>query len=321
VPFDREITVFWVCEELKTPEYSRWYEVESEPKTFTMVVTRQQARFRRLDNGRKYTFKVTARNQIGRATSVSSAACVPDDVRTKEQYGRDKKAMACEAKELLLRRRKEERSRKTNKLVQDQERRRKQQEKKDERAIKVQRKKVLKAAQKKEQKERQRRKKKEAQQADKKKKMEEQRNKVMQNKRRMSVLAKDRINQMDGKVAMNRGAKNANRMDLSAFGKKKKTKTKRKKEKVKEAKEKKPKMSGTSLLGQDEIKQLSRERKDSDSKRRASRKKKRGQGVGGPAGFGSGDEALSPRQSRKKSKNGKKKSSKKKNSKVEPQID
>merc|ERR1712176_1380189 len=107
--------------------------------------------------------------------------------------------------------------------------------------------------------------------------MEEQRNKVMQNKRRMSVLAKDRINQMNGKVAMNRGA---NRMDLSAFGKKKKTKTKRKKKEVKEVKEK-PKMSGTSLLGQDEIKQLSRERKDSDAKRRASRKKKRGQGVGG----------------------------------------
>ena len=46
--FDKEITVFWVCEELKTPEYSGWYEVESDPPTFTMVVTRSQARFRRL---------------------------------------------------------------------------------------------------------------------------------------------------------------------------------------------------------------------------------------------------------------------------------
>jgi len=318
VPFDREITVFWVCEELKTPEYSGWYEVESEPKTFTMVVTRQQARFRRLDNGRKYTFRVTAHNQVGKATSAASLPCIPDDDINKEQYGRNKKAMACETKELLLKRRKEERNRRTNKLVQDQERRRKQQEKKDAKANKMQRKKVLKAAQKKEQKERARRRKKEAQQADKKRKMEEQRAKVMQNKRRMSVLAKERINQMDAKMPLRKGGKNANRMDLSAFGKKKKTKKKAKvkspKDEAKEKEVKKPKQSGTSLLAQDEIERLTRERNSSDAKRRSRKKKK----VDGPSGIGSGDEATSPRKSRKKSKNGRKKSTKKK---VESQVD
>merc|ERR1712228_1019264 len=118
VPYDREITVFWVCEELKTPEYSGWYEVESEPPTFTMVVTRQQARFRRLDNGRKYTFKVTAVNQVGKATSDVSNACIPDDEVSKESYLRKKKAIACEVKEILLKIRKQQKKDKTRqKLV------------------------------------------------------------------------------------------------------------------------------------------------------------------------------------------------------------
>eukprot|EP00483_Globobulimina_turgida_P013672 UN13698 len=102
VPFDKEITVFWVCEELKTPEYSGWYEVESDPATFTMVVTRQQARFRRLDNGRKYTFKVTAVNQVGKATSEVSKPCIADDDITRDSYLRKKKYIACEVKEILL---------------------------------------------------------------------------------------------------------------------------------------------------------------------------------------------------------------------------
>merc|ERR1711971_59916 len=124
----------------------------------------------------------------------------------------------------------------------------------------------------------------------------------MGNKRRMSVLAKERINQMDAKMPLRKGGKNANRMDLSAFGKKKKTKRKKKKEEKKEEmeeKERKPKQSGTSLLAQDEIEKLTRERTASDAKRRSRKKKK--------VELGSGDEAMSPRKSRKKSRNGKKK--------------
>merc|ERR1712154_750776 len=100
--------------ELKTPEYSGWYEVESDPPTFTMVVTRQQARFRRLDNGRKYIFKVTAVNQVGKTTSEWSTYCIPDDDIKKESYLRKKKAIACDLKEVLLKKRKEHKKKKAH---------------------------------------------------------------------------------------------------------------------------------------------------------------------------------------------------------------
>merc|ERR1712113_925307 len=131
VPYDKEITVFWVCEELKTPEYSGWYEVESDPPTFTMVVTRQQARFRRLTNGRNYTFKVTAVNQVGKSESEISAPCHPDEGITKEAYGLKKKRIACKMKEKLLEQRKEQKQKKIRQQAQRHDSKRKKQVKKD----------------------------------------------------------------------------------------------------------------------------------------------------------------------------------------------
>lgn len=107
VPFNHEITVYWVCEELNTPEYSGWYEVESDPPTFTMVVTRQQVRFKRLTNGKNYTFTVSAVNQIGKQTSFPSIPCMPDDSIHKKEYARLKKSIACEVRELGIKKRNE----------------------------------------------------------------------------------------------------------------------------------------------------------------------------------------------------------------------
>merc|ERR1712113_1019009 len=143
VPYDKEITVFWVCEELKTPEYSGWYEVESDPPTFTMVVTRQQARFRRLDNGRKYTFKVTAVNQVGKSESDKSSACIPDDEITKDLYARKKKAIACEVKEILLKIRKQQKKDKTEQKLVALETKRKKERQKEKKAKEKARHRVL----------------------------------------------------------------------------------------------------------------------------------------------------------------------------------
>ena len=323
VAFDREITVFWVCEELKTPEYSGWYEVESDPPTFTMVVTRQQARFRRLVNGKNYTFKVTAVNQVGKATSSASEKCRPDEDVAKSEYKRLKRSVATMAKDKLLQIRKDQKQLRTRHQVMAQQNKRKKRMQKDEKAGKVERDRVLRAERKKKRQQEKQRRKEEKERLARKKKMDEQRNRVMQNKRRMSVLAKERINKMDAKIGP-RAARNANKMDLSMFGKKKRHKTKKKKQnedkdiaKKKELNSSKsaksPKQSGKSLLDQNEILQLNRERQASEHRR--SKKKKKANKVEPPK---------TPQKSKKngnqKNKKNKKKSSRKK-TESEPVMD
>ena len=123
VEYDKEITVFWVCEELKTPEYSGRYEVESDPPTFTMVVARSPARFRRLTNGNKYKFQVNAVHQVGKATSEWSKHAIPDDEIPKEQYLRNKKRIVCE-KGTAEQKKKEEQERQQKKKKMEEQRQR-----------------------------------------------------------------------------------------------------------------------------------------------------------------------------------------------------
>merc|ERR1712228_989976 len=234
VPYDREITVFWVCEELKTPEYSGWYEVESEPPTFTMVVTRQQARFRRLDNGRKYTFKVTAVNQVGKATSDVSNACIPDDEVSKESYLRKKKAIACEVKEILLKIRKQQKKDKTRqKLVKLKKTQNKQNKREKEMGKKAYNKILAKQQKQKKQKESLKRRE-EKERLLKKQKMDEQRKRVMGNKRRMSILAKERINNLDSKFSTRNKGKNMNTASAMMLGKRKRANATKQKKKKKQ---------------------------------------------------------------------------------------
>merc|ERR1712129_577160 len=261
VPFDKEITVFWVCEELKTPEYSGWYEVESEPPTFTMVVTRQQARFRRLDNGRKYTFRVTAVNQVGKAMSDVSAACIPDDDIGKELYLRKKKAIACEVKEILLKIRKEQKKAKTaKKLVILKKTQIKQSKREKEANAKAYNKIVAKKQRQQRQKDALKRRE-EKDRLLKKKKMAEQRARVMTNKRRMSILAKERINNLDGQLGRRNKGKNMNTasamMMSGGGGSKRKKKIKKK---------------GPALLPQNEIKKANKQRKSASAKRKSKSK-------------------------------------------------
>eukprot|EP01083_Nonionella_stella_P238569 835889_1 len=77
IPTNGEITVFWICEDLNKPEYSGWFEVESDPNTFTLVVKRQEATFKRLDSAQEYTFTVKAVNNVGHAVSNISEPCMP----------------------------------------------------------------------------------------------------------------------------------------------------------------------------------------------------------------------------------------------------
>jgi len=284
VPFDREITVFWVCEELKTPEYSGWYEVESDPPTFTMVVTRQQARFRRLDNGRKYIFKVTAVNQVGKTTSEWSTHCIPDDDIKKESYLRKKKAIACDLKEVLLKKRKEHKKKKAHDKLAQLKKTKKDKTKKDKKAEKEAYNKIIAKKQKKRKQHESKKKKEEMERLQKKKKMEEQRKKVMQNKRRMSFLAREKISRMESKFGVRNKGKNTNTALSMMNGKKnKKRKVPTNKppkvpmpnvEKLKIDKLKKPesikKGSGTPLLPDNEIKKLTKLR-DRDEKKRLSK--------------------------------------------------
>ena len=178
VPFDKEITVFWVCEELKTPEYSGWYEVESVPPTFTMVVTRQQARFKRLTNGKKYTFKVTAVNQVGKSSSEMSAPCRPEEDISREQYSLKKKRIACKMKEILLELRKQQKIDRISKQARIQKEKTRTQRDRDKIRDKEQYNKILKHEQKKKRAAEKRKRKKEKEQEEKRKKMEEQRQRV-----------------------------------------------------------------------------------------------------------------------------------------------
>jgi len=261
VPYDREISVFWVCEELKTPEYSGWYEVESEPSTFTMVVTRQQARFRRLDNGRKYTFKVTAVNQVGKATSDTSIACVPDDEISKESYARKKKAIACEVKEILLKIRKQQKKDKTRqKLVKLKKTQNKQTKREKEMGKKAYNKILAKQQKQKKQKESLKRRE-EKERLLKKQRMDEQRKRVMTNKRRMSILAKERINNLDSKFSTRNKGKNMNTASAMMLGKRKK-------------KKKKPN-GAAPLIPKNEIAKLNKERQKDEKHRKSANIKKK----------------------------------------------
>merc|ERR1712190_270334 len=168
------------------------------------------ARFRRLDNGRKYTFKVTAVNQVGKATSDISKACIPDDDIGKELYLRKKKAIACEVKEILLKIRKEQKKAKTaRKLVNLKKTQTKQSKREKEANAKAYNKIVAKKQQQQRQKDALKRKE-EKDRLLKKKKMAEQRARVMTNKRRMSILAKERINNLDGQLGRRNKGKNMN---------------------------------------------------------------------------------------------------------------
>eukprot|EP00485_Elphidium_margaritaceum_P004014 CAMPEP_0202687728 /NCGR_PEP_ID=MMETSP1385-20130828/3367_1 /ASSEMBLY_ACC=CAM_ASM_000861 /TAXON_ID=933848 /ORGANISM="Elphidium margaritaceum" /LENGTH=1356 /DNA_ID=CAMNT_0049342569 /DNA_START=13 /DNA_END=4083 /DNA_ORIENTATION=+ len=328
VPFDREITVFWVCEELKTPEYSGWYEVESDPPTFTMVVTRSQARFRRLTNGKKYTFKVTAVNQVGKSESEQSEASVPDDDIAKEQYTRGKKSIAVQLKDKLLQIRKEQKKaaahNKLDKLKATQQKHRQ----KDKKTNKELYNKTIAKQQKKQKAVEKAKKKEEKQRVEKKKQMDEQRQRVMQNKRRMSILAKDRITNLNHKVAATRGGGGNNMNTASAMmGRKKKApkisangkqssnkkpKTDSMKGNKSNKKDKttsspappKQRISGIPLLSPDEINKL-----DSLREKDLKRASKKQNSVS--SGSGSGSDS-SPRKSKKK---------KQKGTKVESTVD
>ena len=290
VPFDREITVFWVCEELKTPVYSGWYEVESEPPTFTMVVTRQQARFRRLDNGRKYTFKVTAVNQVGKATSDISKACIPDDEISKDSYLRQKKAIACEVKEILLKIRKQQKKDKTRQKLVALKKTQNKQNKRDKEANKKAYNKILAKQKKKKKQQEAVRRKEEKERMLKKQKMDEQRKRVMGNKRRMSILAKERINNLDSKFSTRSKGKNMNTASsMLMMGKRKK--------------KKKPKNGATPLIPQSEIAKLTKEREKDEKRKSASGKKKKSKNNGS----GSLSSTSSSKKKKKKSFSKKKK--------------
>jgi len=345
VEYDREITVFWVCEELKTPEYSGWYEVESIPATFTMVVTRSQARFRRLTNGIKYKFVVKAVNQVGESISDESKSAVPDDIITKEQYSLKKKSIACEVKEILLKIRKEQKKQRAHDKLVKLKKAQTKQKQQDKRTNKDTYNKIIAKQEKKKRQQAKQRKKEEKQRQEKKKKMDEQRQRVMQNKRRMSFLAKERINNMNTKYGGRGGGRNMNTA-TAAFGKKKKkkgnntgfgaSKSKSTKKSTNGKKSTKngtngsiklpssqapKKKSGTPLLDMAEIDKLNKQR-EKEEKKRTSKKKKNGKGTNlalssstSGSNSNSSSRGSSPRKSKKKGKG------KKKASKVESTVD
>merc|ERR1712129_665358 len=91
--------------------------------------------------------------------------------------------------------------------------------------------------------------------------MAEQRARVMTNKRRMSILAKERINNLDGQLGRRNKGKNMNTasaMMMSGGGSKKKKKIKKK---------------GSALLPQNEIKKANKQRKSASAKRKSKSKK------------------------------------------------
>eukprot|EP01084_Bolivina_argentea_P070549 128264_1 len=118
VPFNKEITVFWVGEELQAPKYSGYYKIVSEPPTITMTVNTQQTQFTQLINGTKYRFKVSAINKVGESISEISQACIPNAKIAKQSYIKTKKQIALELKEILLQKRKKRKKQKArNKII------------------------------------------------------------------------------------------------------------------------------------------------------------------------------------------------------------
>ena len=196
VPFDGEVTVFWVCEELNQLHYQGWYEVVSEPPTYTMVVSRQQARVRRLVNGTKYKFKVVAVNEVGRSESSWSEEVVPNPGAMKAEYQREKKRIACVMKEMLLEERKKRAKEETSAKVASFElKRREVLHLEEEKARKAVAKKMARKRKREDERMARERKKEEERMA-RKRKMEEQRAKVLANKRRISILSRERVDML-----------------------------------------------------------------------------------------------------------------------------
>jgi len=107
-----EITLFWICEDLKAVEYSGWFEVDCNPGNIRMVVTRPQARFRGLRNDIAYRFQVSSCNDVGRTASEWSDYIAPNTKITKEQYIRDKKNIACDIRENIRKKLKQKKKKK-----------------------------------------------------------------------------------------------------------------------------------------------------------------------------------------------------------------
>eukprot|EP01084_Bolivina_argentea_P132216 233316_1 len=268
VAFNKEITVFWVCEELKTPEYSGWYEVESEPPTFTMVVTRQQARFRRLSNGRKYTFKVTAVNQVGKSSSIQSKACIPDDDISKQEYNRKKKYIACEVKEILLKIRKKQKQQKAHDKIITHNKKKMKQKKRDKEKSDDNYKKIMAKKHKKQKQQESKKRKADKERQAKKMKMDEQRARVLKNKRRMSFLARERVSKMDLKFGVRNKGKNTHTASSMMMTARKPKISKTSKPKT----SKPPRGAASPLLDMNEINKLNKER-ERDEKRSSKLKK------------------------------------------------
>ena len=283
---------------MKTPEYSGWYEVESDPPTFTMVVTRSQARFRRLTNGKKYTFKVTAVNQVGKSESEISKPCVPDDDITAQQYARKKKQIACQVKEILLKIRKEKKKQRAHDKLVKLQKDRTNQRQKDRKQDKATYNKIIAKQEKKKRQQARQRQKEEQARKQKKKKMDEQRKRVMENKRRMSFLAKERINNMNGKITSVRSGRNMNTASAMMGGSKKKKKghkTTSNFGSISKSSRNKPKTNNnnmakraTPLLDASEIEKLSKLREKDEARLSKKHNKK------------NGDKSLSPRKSKRK---------------------
>merc|ERR1712048_219391 len=115
------------------------------------------------------------------------------------------------------------------------------------------------------------------------------------NKRRMSILAKERINNLDGQFGNRNKGKNMNTASAMMMGKRPRSNHTGKKTKTSKSKTAKTaKNGGTALLPKNEIAKANKERKSSSKKRKSKK---------------NGDSALSATPSSSKKK--KKKSSKK----------
>merc|ERR1712173_236502 len=208
--------------------------------------------------------KVTAVNQVGKATSDISTACIPDDDVSKESYLRKKKAIACEVKEILLKIRKQQKQDKTRRKLVTLKKQQNKQNKREKDASKKAYNKIMAKKQKQQRQKEALKRKEEKQRLLKKKKMDEQRARVMTNKRRMSILAKERINNLDGQFGNRNKGKNMNTASAMLMGKRPGKKTKNSKKKAKTVKN-----GGTALLPKNEIVKANKQRKASEKKRKS----------------------------------------------------
>ncbi|ETO14526.1 hypothetical protein RFI_22841 [Reticulomyxa filosa] len=188
------------------PEYQGWYEAISEPPTYTMVTNRQQSRFRFLKNGVAYTFKVFAVNPVARRESEWSSPVHPSTGANKTEYLREKKRVACLMREKVLQERKLRKQKKAQEQQAIHQKKREDLQNLEEKETRNELRKKFDRKKKREGKLAERERKKQQERTERQKKMDEitffvwikleQRKKVLSNKRRISMIHRERINDM-----------------------------------------------------------------------------------------------------------------------------